>query len=169
MPNGPLPISKSFPTKTGYCHVFPDRIEIERSGWMGSLSGFLFGKGIHRIFGVYLFVMVLLVISLFVVLAIENYLLSIFFFGMIGFYGWSLWKSRDLSAAPVIYRNQIEKVGYHEAIKGVSRAYFTLFYAPKEGQTLRRLVMLPSTLKGGDRIAESAVWIMKEEGFLSND
>ena len=42
-----------FRTKSGFCHLFPDKIVLTRDGVVGNLSNFVVGSNISRILFVY--------------------------------------------------------------------------------------------------------------------
>lgn len=157
--------AKSFSIKNGNCHIFPDRIEIINTDPIGRFSAFLFKKGIKRAMVLYLLLLIGFVLSLLVALQIENYFLAAFFAVCIPlalYYGWT---QRKVSLATVIPREQIASIDYNKAVKGVSRASFTIFFTPKK-TTLQKPIPLPSLMQKGNQIADTAYWMMKEEGLL---
>ena len=157
---------KSFPTKNGLCQLYSDRIEINVNGAFGKLMRWLFGRGFKSMSVIYGLLFIGFVASTTIALIIENYFLAFFFiiFGLVSLY--ALWINRNVSIAPVIQRKEIEKVVYNEAIQGVSRASFDIYFKP-EGRMLKRKIYLPSLMQKGAEVANSAYWMMRDEGLVA--
>ncbi len=157
--------SKSFSTKNGVCHLYPDRIEIDRQDWVGVLSRFLFKKGYQRAWVLYLLLTLAMVIGLILSLSIANYFLVFFFVVMSLASVAAAFKNRDLSFIPVIPKKSIEKVVYRKAIESQSRAAFTIYFRP-ENRLMRRMILLPTRTHQGTSLADTAYWMMRDEGLV---
>ncbi|MEO0473184.1 MAG: hypothetical protein AAF206_26455 [Bacteroidota bacterium] len=155
--------TRSFATRDGYCHLYSDRIEIEQSG---GLRKWLDQKGIRREAALYLLAVILFAILALVTVLIENYFLAIFFAGVMLVSLFTAFSQRNTSFAFRIPRSQIEEVHYFPAQEGMSRASFRIDY--RSGKSLlKRWVKLPGKTQNGNAIAQSAYWMMKEEGLLA--
>ena len=154
---------KVFKTKTGYCHILQDKIVLTRDGVIGNISKMTIGNNISRpliIYGLISIGLFTLAIkgfnkgqtvpaSLFTILA----LLLVF----------GIFKSLNNSATPVIHRDKIKNIEFKKEVTGVTRAYFIIHFQTENGQTKRRLIMLPGSLSGGQLETEKALQIMNEE------
>lgn len=159
--------AKSFNTKYGYCHLYPDRIELVRKDWVGWLMGFLFRRGYRRAVVLYVLLSIGLGLALLLSLSISNYFLSFFFLVATLVTIYASVRNRDLSFALVIPKKSIEKVNYHRAVEGESRATFVVYFRPNEGQPLlRRIIPLPTRTHQGTTLADTAYWMMRDEGLV---
>jgi hypothetical protein len=161
---------KIFPTKTGYCHVLPDRILLTRNGIAGAGAELLVGNSMTRVYIVYS-----LLIAWLSYHAIDSYLddhsviLPIFSGCIILLLLLGLWRSRNNSATPIIERSKIKSVHYKKRIPGLRRSYFEVMFEDDRGRLKRRLIMLPGTMSGAAAAEDNALKIMQEEGFLNPD
>ncbi|MEL6675031.1 MAG: hypothetical protein AAFR61_22680 [Bacteroidota bacterium] len=158
---------KSFPTRNGYCQVFSDRIEIHTDGLAGQLSRWFYSKGIRRVSIFYVLSSLAFLIASFVAIGIGNWFLAVFFFLAVALSVYALFINRQNSIAPLILRKDIDKVDYQAAVKGESRAAFTIFFKD-HGKAMKRRVPLPSLMQNGAEIANTAFWIMRDAGLVSN-
>ena len=161
------PGPKSFSLKSGNCHLYPDRLEVLRSDLQGRIMSSLANKGVHGAYLYYLVACLGLILAAFLSSYIDNYFLT-FFFGvsaLVSLYG--LWVNRSVSYAHVIPRKQIESVQYKAAVQGVSRASFTIFFRPGKRLYQRKLI-LPTATHQGTSLADTAFWMMREEGLIKD-
>lgn len=156
---------RSFTIKGGQCHLYPDRIEIRRSDWVGSLTNFLFRKGYQRAIILYLMLAIGLFLAAVLALLIENYFLASFLLGMGVLAGGTAIVNRDLSFVPVIPKRSIEKTEYRRAIQGEARAAFIIYFRP-DRQLLKRVILLPTLTHQGTSLADTAYWMMRDEGLV---
>lgn len=154
--------SKFFPTKSGQCHIYPDRIELISSS---GLDRMLAKRGVQRMVVIYFILLIVFGIAIGISLWINNYFLVAFFAIAWMFSLVSMWTNRNVSAATYIDRKHIERIDYEEAVPGQSRASFTVYFRPKK-QLLRRKILLPSILHNGHMVAQSAYYMFKDEGLL---
>ena len=162
------PGTKSFSTRHGYCQIHPDHLEIVREDPYGRMIWWLFRKGISRVLWFYLLFSLGLVLVALMSVQINNYFLATFFalFSLMAL--WASWHNRFVSFATYIPRKQIEGVSYQEAVQGESRATFLIHFRPRKRLLKRRLTM-PSLSQGGSRIAQSAYYMLKEEGLIERE
>ncbi|MDP5171795.1 MAG: hypothetical protein NWR72_16220 [Bacteroidia bacterium] len=157
--------SKSFPLKEGLCVLHHDRIELEHTGIKGWWLAWankrkLTSVGFWYVMaGLGFFVMSILSII------IDNWFLAFFFVLFMALCIGASWYNRQASLRISIAKSEIEQVIFHEAIAGQSRASFEVFFRPNKYLRVRRL-SLPGRHQQGAAIANSAMWMMKEEGLL---
>lgn len=157
--------SKSFVTKNGHCHLYPDRIEIEHHDIPGRLGAFLYRRGLRRAWVLYLLLSLAMSAAAGASILIENFFLA-FFFGVLALAALAgVWTQRNMTYAPVVPRSQIESVVYRPAVTGVSRAAFVVYFRPRR-RLVQRLISLPSLTQHGTSLADTAYWMMREEGLV---
>jgi len=160
---------KIFRTKTGYCHVLPDKIVLTRNGVIGDISKVVAGNTVLRFIILYGLVALWLLYS-----AVENFLNDQRFFSLIWlllatFLIQGIFKSWNNSAAPIIERHSIRHAAFHPARKGLTRAYFEIHFEDQNGKFKKRLIMLPGSLSNGEIETQKAVEIMTSEKILTID
>jgi len=158
--------SKSFPLRTGSCHIYPDAIHIRSKGLPNYFRQLLFRAGFQRYLVLYILLTLGFIISLLIAVGIQNYFLG-FFFGIAALFSLRMaWVNRRLSFAPIIEKKQIDQIQYHEAVPGERRAAFTIVF--KAGRhTLQRKIVLSG--RKGEMIAQSAYFMMKDTGLLTTE
>ena len=161
-----MEIEKIFTTKTGFCHILPDRIILTRDGIIGNFSKITVGKGINRILLIYAGISVFLFYS-----AYSSYKNDEKFFALLSFmfaiyliYG--IFKSRNNSALPIIERNKIKEVIFINGKSGITRSRFEIKFEDENGKLKSRLIMLPGSLNDGKNETEKALEIMKAEKLI---
>ncbi len=157
---------KKFRTKTGYCHIFPDKIVLTRSSTVGEFSNIVVGNSIYRVLIIQGLITIFLAYSAFGNFRNGNVSFGFLWAFFVLFFLYNIVSSLKNSAIPVIYRNQIEGITFVPAVKIISRAYFSVQFKDEKGTSKKRLIILPGSLNNGDAEAEIAVRIMKEEGIL---
>jgi hypothetical protein len=157
--------TRSFSTRNGYCHLLSDTIKLEYPGLTGKLHAWLERRGWRSVGWLYLLLAVGFGLAVLLALGIENYFLALFLgvFGLIALYG--SWARRKYAISPVIQRKHIESVQYFPAVKGISRARFEVYFRPGKRLFIRE-IPLPSLLQNGQTEAQSAYWMMREEGLI---
>ena len=165
------PRTKSFPLRSGYCHIYPDRIEIEQRSVAGKLLHSLLKKGSKRVFWIYGFLTLLFLIATLIAFSLTNYFLVLFFLVAAIFSLVNQFQKRLVSLATYIPRNQIQQVVYNPSVKGERRASFSIFFQPEpEKQVLQRDLLLPGSYQQrGEMVEQSAYYLMRDAGFLRPD
>lgn len=161
---------KTFRTKTGFCHVLPDKIVLTRNGILGSVAAVTVGNTISRT----RVIQGILTLGLFYAAfySYQNRNLFMFhrpflFLALAGYLIFNIVRSFKLSATPIIERAQISQVVFHEALRGLIRPYFEVFFENEKGRIKKRLILLPGSLMDSQRAeTEKALQIMKEEGII---
>lgn len=158
-----MEIEKIFKTKSGYCHVLPDKIVLTRNGLIGSIAKMTMGNNIARpliIYGIISVWIFFLVAKMFA--EGENVSASLFLiFGLLLVFGF--FKNLHNSATPVIDRDKIKNIEFKKAISGVIRAYFIIRFETDTGKIKQRIIMLPGSLSNGPKETEKALEIMTTE------
>ena len=157
---------KIFRTKTGFCHILPDKIVLTRDGVIGNVAKVTVGNNIARILLIY----GAITVGLFY-FGFEAYktgqMLQPILFGLIGLYLiYGIVSSLNNSATPIIARENIKDVKLKKAIKGLARSRFEVLFEDENGKIKKRLIMLPGSLTDGHNETEKALHLMKEERLL---
>jgi len=157
---------KTFRTKTGFCHILPDKIVLTRDGVVGNVAKITVGNNISRILIMYGAITVGL--FYFGFQAYQNgQILQPILFGLIGLYLiYGTANSLNNSATPIIDRQKIREVSHKKAIKGLTRSRFEVLFEDESGKIKKRLIMLPGSLANEQKETEKPVRIMKEEQLI---
>lgn len=157
---------QTFKTKTGFCHILPDKIILTRDGIIGNVAKVTVGNNISRILLIYCGISAFLFYSAFELFKTEQTFQAIFFsfLGLLLVYG--IFNSLNNSATPIIDRNKIKTVKFKKGIEGISRSRFEVLFEDEKGKIKKRLIMLPGSLTNGQNETEKALRIMKEEKLV---
>lgn len=157
---------KKFRTKTGFCHISPDRIVLTRDGVVGDFSKITVGNTIYRILIIYSGLALALFYFAFKSYQEGNRLMPILFtfLGLSLFYG--VFTSKNNSATPIIERSKIKGIKFKKAFRGITRSRFEIMFEDDHGKLKKRLILLPGALSNGQNETEKAIKIMQEEQLL---
>lgn len=157
----------TFKTKTGFCHILPDRIVLTRNGVIGNVAKVTVGNSIMRILLIY----GALVIGLFYFafnMFKEGKTLQTSLLAMLGIYLiYGIIKSLNNSATPIIERKKIKEVRFKKAVTGLTRARFEVVFEEANGNIKKRLIMLSGSMTDGQNETEKAIKIMTQEKLLT--
>ena len=159
---------KTFKTKTGFCHILPDKIVLTRDGIIGNVAKVTVGNNISRILIIYGG----LSLGLFY-FAFDSYkngqITQPILFGLLGIYlVYGIVNSINNSATPIIDRQKIKEVKLKKAIIGLTRSRFEVLFEDEQGKIKKRLIMLPGSLTDGQNEKEKAIKIMTDEKLITN-
>jgi len=159
-------MEKQFKTKTGFCHILPDKIILTRDGIIGNVAKVAVGKSITRILIIYGAISAFLLYSAFDSFQTGQVPMSIFYLiiGLFMMYG--IFTSFNNSATPIIDRKDITNIKFKKAIFGITRSRFEVLFKDEKGKIKKRIIMLPGSMKNGTNETEKAIKIMKEENLL---
>ncbi|RZK14427.1 MAG: phosphoribosylaminoimidazolesuccinocarboxamide synthase [Hymenobacter sp.] len=157
--------SKIFKTKTGFCHVLPDKLVLTREGAVGEAAEKLIGTSIARPLIIYGLVAAFLLYNAFQSFSEKEYGITILFAGVSIWLLYGIGSSLNNSATPEIPRTAIQKVIFKPARPGLTRACFEVFFT-ESGVIRKRLIFLPGSLNDGPIETAKAVEMMKSEGLL---
>lgn len=160
--------SKTFKTKTGNCHIYPDKIVLTKDGRFANIGKGIVGESMVR----GLLIVGAMAIGLFYY-SVTAYQASQF--GLSVLYGlFALWvlygmvTSLNGSLTPVIDRMKIKEVRFKRAITGITRSRFEVMFEDENQKIKKRMIMLPGLLTNGKEETERALRIMQEEQLLSS-
>lgn len=159
--------TKSFAIKDGLCLIYPDRLECQYRGLRGRWLRWANRKGWVGQGGWYVLAALGFLGAVGLSIGINNWFLAFFFVVCALLALAAAWANRHATWQLVIDRKHIERVQYHPPIDGQARGSFLIDYRP--GRRLRRRkISLPSLLQGGKEIANSAFWMMRDEGLIDS-
>lgn len=155
-----------FRTKTGFCHILPDKLVLTRDGIIGSVSEVAIGNKLGRVLGVYG-----LAAAFFLFLAVSKYqkgkmIEAGFFLAFAILHLVIILISLNNSAAPVIERSRIRRIVLKKAVPGLTRSRFEVFFEDEKGRLKKRLILLPGSLLDGQSETDKAVRLLQDEGLL---
>ena len=157
---------KTFITKTGFCHVLPDKIVLTRDGIIGNVAKATVGNNISRVLLIYGGLSCFL-IYLAYDLYLNGQIAQTIFFGLGSVYlVYNILSSLNNSATPIIDRNKIKDVKFKKAIPGLTRSRFEIKFEDDDGKIKKRLIMLPGSMSNGPSETEIAIKIMTDEKLL---
>lgn len=155
-----------FKTKSGFCHILPDKIIFSRDGIIGNISKITVGNNISRLLIIYSGISIYLIYQ-----AYQYYLLSQIFsmillilLAILLIY--SIIVSLNYSATPIIYRDKIKSIIFKKANFGITRSRFEVTFENEQGKFKKRLILLPGSLNQGEAETAKAVEILKREQLL---
>ena len=162
-----MPPEKTFKTKTGFCHILPDKIVLTRDGIIGNMANVTVGNNIARILLLYGGISLALFYFAYTAYRKGN-VAEPFVLGLIGIYLlYGIAKSIHYSATPVIERNKIRTVEFIKAIPGVTRSRFVVHFENEKGKKKKRLILLPGSVTGGPEETTRALQLMTEEKLIT--
>ena len=157
---------KTFRTKTGYCHVLPDKIVLTRDGIVGNAAKLTVGNNVSRILIIYCCLSLGLLYFAFDSYKSGQTVESILL-GLVGLYLiYGVFRSINNSATPIIERSRITEVKLKKAIGGLTRSRFEVMFEDYNGKLKKRIIMLPGSLTDGENETEKAIRIMNEEKII---
>ena len=159
-------MEKQFKTKTGFCHILPDKIILTRDGIIGNMAKVAVGKSITRVLIIYGGISAFLLYSAFDSFQTGQVPMSIFYLIIGLFLMYGIFASFNNSATPIIERKDITSIKFKKAIFGITRSRFEVLFKDENGKIKKRIIMLPGSLDNGKNETEIAKKIMKEEKLL---
>lgn len=158
--------AKTFRTKTGYCHILPDKIVLNRDPVFIGTDKTPRNNAMPVILVLYGAFFAYLVYKGYVAYTAQNTGSLIWCTIIALFIAWVIVRSWQNSTTGIIDRSSITKMKFKKAMPGLSRSYFQIYFKDAKGKTKRRLLMLPGSLSGGRAGTEEALKVMKEERLL---
>lgn len=157
---------KVFRTKTGFCHILPDKLVLTRNGIRGSVAKVTVGNKINRILIIYGIGIIGLLYSSFVNYQKGSTEKSVLLVLLAGFLLFGVIKSMNNSATSVIERKSIQKIVLKKAVPGLTRSHFIVFFEDGNGKTKKRLILLPGSLSNGEDETENAFNLLQSEQLI---
>lgn len=161
-----MEIESKFKTKTGFCHILPDKIVLSRDGVIGQISNITMGNSISRSLFIYSCIAMYFCYRAYQLFQTSEFTLMLVYLLPSLYLIYTVVSSINLSASPIIYRNKIKHIRFKKAIKGLTRARFEIVFENDEGQIKKRLILLPGSLGDGEEETSKALEIMKREELL---
>jgi len=159
-------MEKQFKTKTGFCHILPDKIILTRDGIIGNVAKVAVGKSITRVLIIYGGMSAFLLYSAFDSFQTGQVPISIFYLIIGLFLMYGIFTSLNNSASPIIERKDIVSIKFKKAIFGITRSRFEVLFKDENEKIKKRIIMLPGAMHQGNKETEIAKKIMKEEKLL---
>lgn len=159
---------KKFRTKSGYCHILPDKIVLTRDGIVGNVSKVMVGNGIARILVIYALIAAVFAYCGYVYLKNGHYVSGGIFAGLAVLLVMSILGSLNNSGTPVIGRERIVKIGFIRGITGVTRSRFDVYFRNANNRIKKRVIMMPGSLNGEKEETAKALKILKEENLIKD-
>jgi hypothetical protein len=159
---------KVFKTKTGYCHILPDKIVFTRDGIIGNLASTVSGNHIYQSIIIYLAAVGFLTYLLINNYTEKNYVIVGLDAGLIAVLLYYIVRAFGYSVAPVIERSSIQHIVYKKAVPMLTRSSFEIHFTNEKGRTKKRLVFLPGSLTNSESIANEALTIMRSEHLIND-
>ena len=149
---------KTFRTKTGFCHVLPDRIVLTRDGIIGNVSKVVVGNTSSRILLIYGGLSIFLLYFAYDNYSKDKLFLSLMFviIGMFLIIG--IIKSLNNSATPIIERSKIQKIKFKKGITGLTRSRFEVLFLDEQ----RIKILRKHTCKHTYKINKKQKYLLKE-------
>ena len=158
---------KRFKTKTGYCHILPDKIVLTRDGIIGNISQTVVGNGIFRILIIYSAFSIFLLYFAFKAYQENKIFTTLFHIVFAGYLFYKIKQSMNYSATSSIERNKIKEVKFIDAKYGATRSRFDVLFEDEKGKIKTRLILLPGSLNDGENETKKALEIMKSEKIIT--
>jgi hypothetical protein len=159
---------KTFKTKTGFCHILPEKIVLTRDGIIGDISKIVVGNGMSKTLIINSGFSIFTLYNAFTSFQDNQYGSTLLFSVLAIFLIYSIIKSLNNSATPIIERNKIKDAKFINGKSGLTRARFEIMFQDENGKLKKRLIMLPGSLSDGQNETEKAVEIMRNERILTS-
>ncbi len=157
---------KTFRTKTGYCHILPDKVVLTRDGIPGNIAKVTVGNTIYRVLFIYSIISCLLIYAMYDLYQKEHFFLVNLYGLIVLFLLYGIISSLNNSTTPVIDRNKIRSIVFRKGIPGLTRSRFEIKFEDEAGKIKQRLIMLPGSMSDGANETEKALKMMAEEKLM---
>lgn len=158
---------KIFKTKTGYCHILPDKLILTRDGIIGNVSEAVVGNSISRTLIIYAGISIFLFYQAFTSFQNRENGSAIFCSLLTIFLIYGIIKSANNSATPIIERNKIKGAKFVNGKARLTRSRFEIMFKDENGKLKKRLIILPGSLNDGQNETEKALKMMENEKIIT--
>ena len=136
---------KIFRTKTGFCHILPDKIVLTHDGIAGSAANAVPGKtkSIVRTLIIYGLLTIYFAYKAFTMFSRGETVWAVLYSLVVIFNIYAIATSINNSTASVIERSKIKSVTFKNAQPGITRSYSEIYFEDENGKIKKRLIMLP--------------------------
>jgi len=157
---------RKFRTKTGYCHILPDKIIFSRTGVIGNLTDIVAKEHTSRILIIYGVIAAGLFFSAYTNYVTGNMPLTIVFGGIGLMLINGIVRSINFSGTPLINRADIQNVVFKKGSPGITRSRFEILFKDEQGTLRKRLILLPGILSADKETISRARKIMVDTGVI---
>jgi hypothetical protein len=159
---------KVFRTKTGFCHVLPDRLVLSRDEELGDDAALVNASGgISKALVLYALAAGWLLYKAYGAYRGGQMGEALLFLGVAVVFFLAAARSLNNSTASVIERSRIRAVHFISSAANMSLARFEVLFADGSGRVRKRLILLPGLAAGGAAETQKAVEIMRAENLLT--
>ena len=165
-PQDPSPAgveAATFRTKTGECHVTPDRLSLLRTGPRGKLADTVQGRSRARTVGLYAVFVVCMAVLATSAWRADRPVAALMWFGYAAWVVVALARSRDFSVATEIPRPATTRIDVVRGWKGLTRDRLVVHFTD-DGRPARRFILLSGVLQGGSEL-DRAVTALRDAGW----
>jgi hypothetical protein len=156
-----------FATKTGYCHILPDKIVLTRYGTPGNVAGATSGnRSVFPTLAGYTALAGVLSYLAYTSVRNENLKEAVLLTLLFILFCYNVITSLDHSTTPVIERAAIRNMRFIKGIPYLTRSRFEISFEDHSGKLKKRLLILPGMLNNGPQHTESALTILRSEGLI---
>ncbi len=155
-----------FKTKTGFCHVFNNRIVFSKLGKAEDIKEPTPGSKNYSSGMVYFFLIIANGYFAYNAYMDGRTGSSLFFIVMGCYLFYAVRNQLKFSAMPIISADDILKIDFIKGTTFLTRSRFIIHFRDESGEEKNRLVMLPGSMMNGKEETEKAVRIFKEYGWL---
>lgn len=160
-------VYKSFETKTGFCHVFTNKIVLSRDMNKNNICKVVASNNINSTLIIFGLISIFLFYKSYVIFMEKEFFFSLFNLALGLYFVYTILTNINNSTTSLIYRDSIKKVVFTKAKPYLTRAYFEVYFSDEKNSTKKRLIMLPGSFSNGKSETEKALRIFKEEGLIS--
>ncbi len=153
---------QTFKTKTGFCHISTNEIQLTRDGVVGNFPKVVNGKKISTTLILYGALTLGLAYYGFKELQNGQIVSPIIYLLLCILFLYVIIDSLNNSATPIIQRDKIVNIQFKKGIPGLTRSRFDVFFKNENNKIQRRIILLHSNKKE----VEKAMEIMKKEGLI---
>ena len=153
---------QTFKTKTGFCHISTNEIQLTRDGVVGNFPKVVNGKKISTTLILYGVLTLGLAYYGFKELQNGQIVSPIIYLLLCILFLYVIIDSLNNSATPIIQRDKIVNIQFKKGIPGLTRSRFDVFFKNENNKIQRRIILLHSNKKE----VEKAMEIMKKEGLI---
>lgn len=151
---------KTFKTKTGFCHILPDKIILTPNEVIGNDATVPVKNHLPRPFTIYAGISTGLILAAFSCFKEGQNVPAILYLSIGIFLIWKVTRSFNNSAASIIERKQIKSIAFRNTFIWTSRSYFVVHFENEQKKIKQRQIHLPGTFNNGKDEREKALQIM---------
>lgn len=156
----------TFKTKTGFCHVLPDRIVLSKDGNPDAVTKSSNNNTVFLNLLVYAMLSALLFYLGYNAMLRNELFQAIFACTIASLLIYVIIISLNNSSTPIIKRSSITEVKLNKAARGLTKTHFIINFTDDNGKPKKRLIILPGSFSNGNEETERAIEIMLNEKLI---